>query len=131
MEYTNLDKRLQLVIEQAEELAIESIQSGSEFSPYIFYDEKKIKRIVSNNLEEAIDIAEDEIENMNSKTVVLVFHDIVKLNDGSFKAIISQLYDEDEDSGYSYGLLYKIENSRIKFLNKRVFLGEVRNCLIF
>ena len=76
-------------------------------------------------------MATEEIEGMDEETVVLIFKEIIELNDGSFDAIVSQVYNVDEDSAYSFGLLYKIEDNKIIFLNKRVFLGEVRNCLIY
>ena len=76
-------------------------------------------------------MALEEIESLDEETVVLIYKDVIKLNDGSFDGIISQIYNVDEDSGYSFGLLYKLEDHKISFLNKRVFLGDVRNCLIY
>ena len=55
-----------------------------------------------------IDIALEEIENLEKETVVLIYKDVIKLNYGSFDGIISQIYNVDEDSSYSFGLLYKI-----------------------
>lgn len=122
---------MQLFIEKAEDIAVESISNNIDFAPYIYYGIKKIKRMNGDSLGESIKLAEEEIDNMDDETVVLVFQDLVKLNDGSFNAIISQIYNQDEDYGYSFGLIYRIENGMIKFLNKRVFLGNIRNCLVF
>lgn len=131
MEYSNLRDELKHAVEIAEELAIESIKNNVDFSPYIFSGDKQIRRFFSDSLEDAIENAIEEIENMEEETVVLIFKDTIALKDGSFDAIVSQIYNDDEDFGHSFGLLYKIEDNTIKFLNKRVFLGEIRNCLIF
>ncbi|MBT2621198.1 MULTISPECIES: hypothetical protein [Chryseobacterium] len=131
MEFEDLEQELQSEVEKAEEVAIENIQNGINFSPFIYFGEKSIKKMVADSLDEAIEMAEEEIEDIGEETVVLIYKNNIKLNDGSFDAIVSQVYNVDEDSGYSFGLVYKIEDSKIKFLNKRVFLGNVRNCLIF
>jgi hypothetical protein len=131
MEFEELEASLRSETEKAEEIAIVNIQEGINFAPFIYYPEKNIKKIVADSLNDALEMAEEEIENLEQDTVILIYRDTVKLNDGSFDAIISRIYDVNEDSGYSYGLSYKIEDSKLKFLNKRVFLGEVRNCLIY
>jgi len=131
MKFEELETKLQSAIEKAEEIAIENIQLGIDFSPFIVFEEKEIKKFKADSLDDAIDKALEEIESLEEETVVLVYKDVIKLNDGCFDGIISQIYNVDEDSGYSFGLLYKIENDKISFLNKRVFLGDVRNCLIF
>jgi hypothetical protein len=97
----------------------------------MIFGEKEIKKFKADSLEDAIDIALGEIESLEEVTVVLIYKDVIKLNDGSFDGIVSQIYNVDEDSGYSFGLLYKIEGNKISFLNKRVYLGDVRNCLVF
>jgi hypothetical protein len=76
-------------------------------------------------------MAEEEIEDLDEETVVLIYQNKIQLNDGNFDAIVSQIYNVEEDSGYSFGLIYKIEDAKIKFLNSRIFLGNVRNCLVF
>lgn len=131
MQYEELEKALQIEIEKAEEIAIEYIQESVNYYPYIYFGENNIKKFKADSLDEAIDMATEEIEGMDEETVVLIFKEIIELNDGSFDAIVSQVYNVDEDSAYSFGLLYKIEDNKIIFLNKRVFLGEVRNCLIY
>ncbi|MCX2429426.1 hypothetical protein [Pedobacter sp. GR22-10] len=131
MEFEELETKLQSAIEKAEEVAIENIQVGIDFSPFIIFDEKEIKKFKADSLDDAIDMALEEIGSLEEETVVLIYKDVIKLNDGSFDGIISQIYNVDEDSGYSFGLLYKLEDNKISFLNKRVFLGDVRNCLIF
>jgi hypothetical protein len=131
MEFEELETTLQSEIEKAEEIAIENIQAGMNFSPFIIFGEKEIKKFKADSLEDAVDMALEEIESLEEETVVLIYKDVIKLNDGSFDGIVSQIYNVDEDSGYSFGLLYKIEDNKIRFLNKRVSLGDVRNCLIF
>ncbi|WP_312076434.1 hypothetical protein [Chryseobacterium sp.] len=131
MEFKELSNKLQAFTIDAEEYAIKAIQENIKFSPYIFLGSRKMKKIIAENLDEVVEIATEEIEELEEETVVLIYHDKVKLNDGEFDGIISQIYDIDEDSAYSFGLLYKIESNTINFLNKRVFLGKVRNCLIF
>jgi len=131
MDFEDLEKELQSEVERGEEVAIEYIQSGVQFSPFIYFGEKNIKKLVADSLDEALEMAEEEIEDIGEETVVLIYKNKITLNDGSFDAIVSQVYNVDEESGYSFGLVYKIEDNKIKFLNKRVFLGNVRNCLIF
>ncbi|MDO3425579.1 hypothetical protein QWT87_11830 [Chryseobacterium sp. APV1] len=131
MEFEELEQELQSEIEKAEEIAIENIQNGVDFSPFIYFGEKNIKKLKADSLDEAIEMAEEEIEDIEEETVVLIYKNNIQLNDGNFDAIVSQVYNVDEDSGYSFGLVYKIEDNKIKFLNKRVFLGNIRNCLIF
>lgn len=131
MQYEKLEKALQLEIEKAEEIAIGYIQERINYSPYIYFGENNIKKFVADSLDEAIETAIEEIEGLDEETVVLIFKEVIELNDGSFDAIVSQIYNIDEDSAYSFGLLYKLEDNKIMFLNKRVFLGEVRNCLIY
>lgn len=131
MEFEDLEKYLQSEVEKAEEIAIENIQNGVDFSPFIYFGEKNIKKVIADSLDEAIEMAEEEIEDIQEETVVLIYKNTITLNDGSFDAIVSQVYNQDEESGYSFGLVYKIEDNKMKFLNKRVFLGNIRNCLIY
>lgn len=135
MIYNDLNDKLKIKIENAEKLAIESISNNNTFSPYIVYgkDMKKIKRLISNSIDEAIDIAEVVIDEISdeTETAILVYKDKIKLNDGTFNAIICQVYDDDEESGYSFGQIYKIINSKLSFSNERIFLGEIRNLILF
>ncbi|AZA98273.1 hypothetical protein EG359_01045 [Chryseobacterium joostei] len=131
MEFTALRNELQQAIAQAEEYAIGNLQESITFSPYIFLGEKNIRKILADNIDKAIETAQEEIEDLTQETVVFVYSDVVKLADGECNAIVTQLFNEDEDNGYSYGLLYKMENNKITFSNQRVFLGNIRNCLIF
>ncbi|WBV56143.1 hypothetical protein PFY10_18245 [Chryseobacterium daecheongense] len=131
MEFEDLEKDLQAEVEKGEEIAIENIQNGVRFSPFIYFGEKNIKKMIADSLDEAIEMAEEEIESIDEETVVLIYSNKITLKDDSFDAIVSQVYNVDEGSGYSFGLVYKIEDNKMKFLNKRVFLVNVRNCLIF
>lgn len=135
MKYNDLNDKLKLKIENAEKIAIESIRDNNNFSPYIVYgkDMHKIKRLISNSIDETIDTAEETIDEIcdETETAILVYKDMVKLNDGTFDAIILQVYDDEEESGYSFGQLYKIIDSKISFLNERIFLGDIRNLILF
>ncbi len=119
------------MVEQAEEIAIGYIKNGIKFHPYIFTQDKKIEKILCDSLDEAIDEAVEKIEAMNDETVVLIFYDKISLKDGNVDTIVSQIYNEDEDKGYSFGLGYKIEDGNIQFLNRRIYLGDIRNCLVY
>ena len=131
MEFVNLKDDLKKSVEQVEEYAVINLQNNMDFSAYISLGENKIQKIITDSVDEAIEIAQEEIEDLDEETVVFVYKDTIQLTDGTFDAIITQLFNEDEESGYSYGLVYKIENGKISFLNKHVFLGNIRNCLIF
>ncbi|MCS4225905.1 hypothetical protein [Sphingobacterium sp. BIGb0165] len=130
MQYEELEKELQVEIEKAEEIAIGYIQKRIDYSPFIYFVDNNIKKFIADSLDDAIELATEEIEGMDEETVVLIYKETIELNDGDFDAIVSQIYNVNEDSAYSFGLLYKIESDTIKFLNKRVFLGDIRNCLI-
>lgn len=131
MKFEELNPTLQAEIEKAEEIAISYIRSNIKYSPFISFGNTHFKKIIADTLGEAIDAAVDEIENLEEETVVLVFHELIRLNDTNLDGIVSQVYNVDEDTGYSFGLLYRIKEGKIEFLKNRVFLGEIRNCLIF
>jgi len=131
MKFEELEITLQSEVEKAEEIAIKYIQDGINLPPFIIFGEKEIKKFKADSQDDAIDMALEEIEGLEEETVILIYKDVIKLNDGSFDGIVSQIYNVDEDFGYSFGLLYKIEDNKISFLNERVYLGDVRNCLIF
>lgn len=71
------------------------------------------------------------IEMEDTNITVLLYQDDIELKDGKITAIISQLYEFDEDNGYSFGLGFKVLKDKIKLSNERVFLGEIRNFLMF
>lgn len=129
MKFSDLTEKLQKMTTNAEDFAIESLREGAIFSPFIFYGEKKITRIIANDIGEAIDQAHDVMEDSGEETGIFVYHDVIDLGEDPFDAIITQIHDEDEDSGYSFALVYRIIDDKIQFLNERVFLGEIRNVL--
>ncbi|MGN7824006.1 hypothetical protein ACTJJB_28030 [Chitinophaga sp. 22536] len=134
MEYTDLSPSLQAAMEKAENIATEQLQSLRDFNPFILCGESldKIERIQSRETDEMFEMAEEIIGEMDdSETTVLTYPDTIMLNDGTFNAIVCQIYNVDEDFGYSFGQIYRIDAGKINFLNKRVFLGEVRNLLVF
>jgi hypothetical protein len=131
MEFEELPLELKQSVEDAETYAIAATQDNTLFSPYIFLGSNAIQKIIADDIDEAIEMAQEEIEAMGEETVVFVYRDIVKLADGSFDAIVTQLFNVDEDNGYSFGLIYKIADDKISFLNKRIFLGNIRNCLVY
>lgn len=135
MKYSELNNRIKTVVEKAENLAITGISNDIDISPFLVYggNSDKIKRLIVDSIDEAIDLTEEELEELEEETntVVLTFKDKISLKDGTFDSIIYQIYDTDEDDGYSFGQIYKIENGKIVFLNEKVFLGKIRNLLIF
>jgi len=131
MEFLELKKELKQAVEQAEEYAIASLQSSNDFFPYIFSGDKKIKKIIEDTIDDAIEIAHEEIEDMEEETVIFVYKEAIELADGKFDAIVTQVFNDDEDHGYSFALIYRIINNKISFLNQRVSLGNIRNVLIF
>lgn len=135
MEFLELNNEIKEVIEKAEEIAVNNLKNEIEFYPYFVFGNEnyKIKKIITDSIEEAIELAIEEIEEIEdeTETVVLIYKEKVELKDGLFDAIISQVYNMDEDNGYSYALLYKVESGKIIFLNERIFLGNIRNVLVF
>jgi hypothetical protein len=131
MEFIDLNDNLRQAVEEAEQYAIMNIQSGVTINPYISLGENKIQKIIAEDIDTAIEVANEEIEDLNTETVVFIYEDTIELADGNCQAIVSQLFNEDEDNGYSFGLAYKIEDKKIVFLNNRVFLGNIRNCLVY
>ncbi|MCX2584180.1 hypothetical protein [Pedobacter sp. MR22-3] len=57
---------------------------GIDFSPFIIFDDKEIKKFKADSLDDALDMALEEIESLEEETVVLIYKDVIKLNDGSF-----------------------------------------------
>lgn len=132
MNFTDLRKDLQQMVVDAEEYAIKSIQESNDFTPYIYTEGNKLKKIITDDLEEAIETAHEIIEeDIEEETAIFVYNDCIEFKDGEITAIVLQIFDFNEDFGYSFGLGYNIENNTIKFLNQRVFLGNIRNVLIF
>ena len=131
MEFIDLKDNLKQAVEEAEQYAIMNIQNGFTIIPYISLGENKIKKIIAGDIDTDIEVAHEENEDLNTETVVFIYNDTIKLADGNCQAIVCQLFNEDEDNGYSFGLAYKIEDKKIVFLNKRVFLGNIRNCLVY
>ena len=131
MEFIDLHDNLKQAVETAEQYAIMSIQNGVNITPYLSLGENKIQKIIAEDIDTAIEAAQEEIEDLDAETVVFIYNDTLELADGTYEAIVSQLFNEDEDNGYSFGLAYKREDKKIVFLNKRVFLGNIRNCLVY
>lgn len=134
MEYTDLSPSLQAAIAKAENIAIEQIRSQRDFEPFILSGDPldAIQRIKTRDMDGILDMAEELLsETDDSETAVLAYKDRISLNDGTFDAIVCQIYNVEEDTGYSFGQIYQIVDGHIRFLNKRVFLGKVRNLLIF
>ncbi len=125
MEYITLNNEIKIVIEKAEEIAISNLKNGIEFHSYLIYGKESdsIKKLISDSIEETIELAEEIIEKIDddTETVVLIYKEKIELKDGLFDAIVSQVYNMDEDNGYSYALIYKVENDKIKFLNNHLF----------
>lgn len=129
MKFSDLTEKLQAMTAEAEDFAIASLQEGVAFSPFIFYGEKKIVRIIADDIDQAIDEAHDIMEDSGEESAIFVYHDIIDLKDSSFDAIVTQIHDEDEDTGYSFALVYRIIDNKMQFLNERISLGEIRNAL--
>ncbi len=73
MEFEELETILQSAIKKVEELAIENIQAGIDFSPFIIFEEKDIKKFKADSLDDAICMALEEIESLEVETVVLIY----------------------------------------------------------
>lgn len=131
MEFIDLKDDLKQAVDEAEQYAIMCIQNEVNVTPYISFGKNKIKKIIANDIDTAIEIAQDEIEDLNTETVVFIYIGTIKLADGNCKAIMSQLFNVDEDNGYSFGLGYKFDNNKVVFLDKHIFLGNIRNCLVY
>lgn len=131
MNFNDLRQDLQQIVVDAEEYAIKNIQKSNDFDPYIYIEGNKLKRIIADDLDEVIDTAHEIIEDIDEETVIFVYSDSLEFKDGVLDAIIVQVFDSNEDFGYSFGLGYEIKNNIISFLNKRVFMGNLRNVLVF
>ena len=135
MKYSELSDRIKSAIEKVENIATEEIAGNSVFHPFLFYKGKvnNLRRLMVDSIDEAIDLTEELIQDIEEDIdiVILTFKDKIELNDGIFDAIIYQIYDTDEDNGYSYGQIYEIKDGKIVFFNKKIFLGNIRNLLIF
>jgi hypothetical protein len=137
MEYEKLNVNLKDIAQKALNTALDSLDNGKNtFSPFLIYEKDKkvkLKRFQSGNSAEAFNMALEYIEDMEDApfAIALAYMDDVTLKDGRFPAIMINIYGDEEDSGYSYGQIYKIEAGAIMLLNKIMFLGNIRNALLF
>ncbi len=53
MKFEDLETTLQSAIERAEDITIENVQAGIDFSPFIIFEEKKIKKFMADTLDDA------------------------------------------------------------------------------
>ena len=111
------------------------MRKNQSFSPFIIYGKEfnKPERLMVNSIDEGIDIAVEFIEELSdgSEIVIFCYNEKIKLADGDVDAIITQIYGADEENGYSFAHAYKITNNEIVFLNKVIFLGNIRNFLVY
>lgn len=136
MDYNSIAPQLKRLSEKAIDIALEIVRTeGAKLHPFVIYgnDSDKLERFIVDSNDEALEAAIEFIEEIEdgSEAVVYVFKDLIQLNDGKFDAIIVQIYGTDEDNGYSFGQLYRVADNKIQLLNEKVFLGEIRNILVF
>lgn len=135
MEYEKLDQALKTRAEEAINMALDLLSLSLPIMPFILYGQanNKLERFQLDDLEEAIELANefiDEIED-GTRVAILCYLDMVQLNDGDFKAIIVQVYSTDEDTGYSFAQVYQLIENNIQLSNQKIFLGAIRNVLVF
>lgn len=131
MKFTELREDLQKLVLSSEEYAIKCLKQENTFYPYIFIGENKIQKLLIEDLDLAIEKGQDIISDLDIATAILVYQDIISFRDGDIDAIVVQIHDMDEDDGYSFALGFKRESDKLFFLNEYVFIGDIRNCLIF
>lgn len=131
MKFKELREDLQKLVLLSQEYAIKCLEFDNHFSPYIFIEENKIQKLLINDLDIAIEEGQDIISDLDIATGILVYQDIVSFKDGDVDAIVVQIHDLDEDNGYSYAQGFKRENDRLLFLQEHIFIGNIRNCLVF
>jgi hypothetical protein len=135
MKYQQLESSLQKQTEYAVKMASDLLTKNKSFSPFIIYgkEHNKIERLIVDSIDKAIDAAVDFIEDIDdgSEMVILCYNEKITLADGIIDAIITQIYGVDEESGYSFAHGYKIKEDEIVFLNEAIYLGSLRNCLVY
>jgi len=136
LDYNKISSELKKVSEKPIEIALDIISTeNSELHSFVIYGKNsdKLERFACNSGDEALDAAIEFIKEIEdgSENVVYVFKETIELNDGEFDAIVVHVYGIDEDSGYSFGQLYRINDQKIQLMNEKVFLGKIRNVLAF
>jgi len=131
MKFIELREDLQKLVLLSEEYAIKHLEQEDTFFPYIFVEENKIQRLLIEDLDVAIEEGHDIISDLDIDTGVLVYQDLISFSDGDVEAIVVEIHDMEEDNGYSFALGFKREGGKLLFLNEHVFIGNIRNCLIF
>lgn len=135
MEYLKLNKDLIKQAENAVKIASDFMLKSQFFSPFIIYgkESNKLERLITDSIDKALDAGVEFIEEIddNSEIVIFCYNEKIKLNDGNLDAIVTQIYGVDEETAYSFAHGYKIIDKQIVFLNKIIFLGNIRNCLVY
>ena len=135
MNYNNLNIKLKNMTEKAINIALDSLENGNQLYPFVVFgiDGKSLQRFIVESADDAYNLAEGFIEEIDEESpiAILTYYDKLKFKDGEYDAIIIQAYDEDEEDGYSFGQLYENTDNKIRILNKKYFLGKIRNILIF
>ncbi|MBB6499899.1 hypothetical protein [Pedobacter cryoconitis] len=136
MEYNNLTPELKETAEKAIDIALDILKTKTEkFHSFVIYGEKKnkLERFITDSDDDALEQAIEFIEEIddNSSAVVYAYQDEIKLKDGKEAAIVMNIYGDEEDNGYSFAQLYRYADNKIQLSDEKLFLGNIRNVLIF
>lgn len=138
MDYNNLSEEIRKFVDEVSNVAVGYLKKGEMFSPFLAsrHDGKnKMNKYQGGSLDKALELAENDIQNLTADICVLTYIDTITLKDkgkeSKSTAIIFQIYGMEEDNGYSFALVYKFEGDRFFVANEKVFLGNIRNILIF
>lgn len=136
MDYYKISSELKKVFEEAIEIALDTVSTeNSELHSFVIYGKNsdKLERFACDSGDEALDAAIEFIEEIDdgSENVVYAFKETIELNDGEFDTIVVHVYGIDEDTGYSFWQLYRVNDHKIQLMNEKVFLGKIRNVLVF
>ena len=128
MTYEKLNIEIREFTNEGIEIALDLLKSDtSDIAPFVITKnglDKKLKKFFGTSKNEAIESAEEFIEEIEETPdlAMLIYKDKIKFKDGDLDSIILHIYGAEEESGYSYGQAYKIENGNIILLNEKYSL---------
>lgn len=135
--FEDLEPEWRALIGEAFDTALGSMAVGKvTFAPFVIEVEegaRRMTRIQAGDGETAFETAVEFIEELEGAPdlVALAYPDRVNLMDGSFDAVVVNVYPDEAESGLSYAQLFKAEEGGVVRLKKVMCLGEVRNVLVF
>lgn len=135
MEFQELNEDIRKFCSEATIIALDSIEANGSFNPFVvlkYGDQKKLERFVADDQEEAIEAAEEFLEELDElpEAAVIVYQDSVSVKEDNHEAIRLLVHIDDEDNGYAFVRLFR-NNDGMEVSDEFISMGNIRNVLMF